>query len=87
MTQQQVREWWNRNPMSYDVDDPIPFEEGSREYFREIDRRIRELESLRASLDDLSRYIEHCECEPGQAVLDCNYCPILDEEGGDLNGP
>src|SRR6266508_2809814 len=26
--------------MSYDVDDPIPFEEGSQEYFREIDRRI-----------------------------------------------
>jgi len=47
----------------------------------EIDRRIRELESLRTSLDDLSRHIEHCECEPGQAVLDCNYCPILDEEG------
>jgi ubiquinone/menaquinone biosynthesis C-methylase UbiE len=39
-TQQQVRDWWNRNPMSYDVDDPIPFEEGSREFFREIDRRI-----------------------------------------------
>jgi ubiquinone/menaquinone biosynthesis C-methylase UbiE len=40
VTQQQVRDWWNRNPMSYDVDDPIPFEEGSQEYFREIDRRI-----------------------------------------------
>lgn len=26
--------------MSYDVDDPIPFEDGSREYFEEIDRRI-----------------------------------------------
>jgi 2-polyprenyl-3-methyl-5-hydroxy-6-metoxy-1,4-benzoquinol methylase len=39
-TQQQVREWWNRNPMSYDVDDPIPYEEGSPEFFREIDRRI-----------------------------------------------
>jgi ubiquinone/menaquinone biosynthesis C-methylase UbiE len=26
--------------MSYDVDDPIPFDEGSQEFFREIDRRI-----------------------------------------------
>ena len=26
--------------MSYDVDDPIPFAEGSQDYFREIDRRI-----------------------------------------------
>jgi ubiquinone/menaquinone biosynthesis C-methylase UbiE len=40
MAQEQVREWWNRNPMSYDVDDPIPYEAGTREYFREIDRRI-----------------------------------------------
>jgi ubiquinone/menaquinone biosynthesis C-methylase UbiE len=40
VSQQQVREWWSRNPMSYDVDDPIPFDEGSQDYFREIDRRI-----------------------------------------------
>ena len=40
MTQQDVREWWNRNPMSYDVDDPIPHPVGSREYFRELDSRI-----------------------------------------------
>jgi 2-polyprenyl-3-methyl-5-hydroxy-6-metoxy-1,4-benzoquinol methylase len=40
VSQTQVREWWNRNPMSYDVDDPIPYDEGSQEFFREIDRRI-----------------------------------------------
>jgi ubiquinone/menaquinone biosynthesis C-methylase UbiE len=40
VTQQHVREWWNRNPMSYDVDDPIPHPAGTREYFREIDSRI-----------------------------------------------
>jgi len=40
VTQQQVREWWNRNPMSYDVDDPIRQPEGTREYFRELDSRI-----------------------------------------------
>lgn len=39
-SQQQVREWWNRNPMSYDVDDPIDAAPGTREYFEEIDRRI-----------------------------------------------
>jgi len=40
VTQQQVREWWNRNPMSYDVDEPIPHERGTAEYFRELDSRI-----------------------------------------------
>jgi ubiquinone/menaquinone biosynthesis C-methylase UbiE len=39
-TKQDVRDWWNRNPMSYDADDPIPYEPGTREYFHEIDRRI-----------------------------------------------
>jgi 2-polyprenyl-3-methyl-5-hydroxy-6-metoxy-1,4-benzoquinol methylase len=39
-TQDQVRAWWNRNPMSYDVDDPIVHPVGSQEYYREIDRRI-----------------------------------------------
>ncbi len=49
--QQQVREWWNRNPMSYDVDDPIPYEEGSQEYFREIDRRIFHPRYMRLTAD------------------------------------
>lgn len=35
-----VRDWWQRNPMSYDVDDPIPHERGSRPYFEELDRRV-----------------------------------------------
>ena len=50
-TQEQVREWWNRNPMSYDVDDPIPYEEGSQEYFREIDRRIFHPRYMRLTAD------------------------------------
>lgn len=40
MTQTQVRAWWNRNPMSYDVDEPIPYDETSPEYFRELDSRV-----------------------------------------------
>jgi ubiquinone/menaquinone biosynthesis C-methylase UbiE len=40
VTQQQVREWWNRNPMSYDVDDPIVEAPGSQAFFRELDSRI-----------------------------------------------
>jgi glycogen(starch) synthase len=40
VSQQQVRDWWSRNPMSYDVDDAIPYDPDTREYFREIDRRI-----------------------------------------------
>jgi ubiquinone/menaquinone biosynthesis C-methylase UbiE len=51
VTQQQVREWWNRNPMSYDVDDPIPYAEGSREYFREIDARIFHPRYMRLTAD------------------------------------
>jgi ubiquinone/menaquinone biosynthesis C-methylase UbiE len=38
--QKLVRDWWQRNPMSYDVDDPIPHEPGTREYFEELDRRV-----------------------------------------------
>jgi MerR family copper efflux transcriptional regulator len=49
----------------------------------EINKRIAELEALRTELDGLSRHVEHCECEPGQALADCCFCPILDEEGGD----
>jgi ubiquinone/menaquinone biosynthesis C-methylase UbiE len=51
VTQQQVREWWNRNPMSYDVDDPIPHAEGSREYFRELDARIFHPRYMRLTAD------------------------------------
>src|SRR5256885_11953851 len=40
MTQKHVRAWWNRNPMSYDVDEPIAAETGSPEYFRELDSRV-----------------------------------------------
>jgi len=55
MTQEQVREWWNRNPMSYDVDHPIPYEEGSQEYFREIDRRIFHPRYMRLTADATGR--------------------------------
>lgn len=55
MTQEQVREWWNRNPMSYDVDDPIPYPEGSTEYFREIDRRIFHPRYMRLTADAAGR--------------------------------
>jgi ubiquinone/menaquinone biosynthesis C-methylase UbiE len=62
VTQQQVRDWWNRNPMSYDVDDPIPYEEGSREYFREIDRRIFHPRYMRLTADargrSFGRYVD-----------------------------
>ena len=50
-TQEQVREWWNRNPMSYDVDDPIPFAEDSQEYFRELDSRIFHPRYIRLTAD------------------------------------
>lgn len=51
MGQREVREWWNRNPMSYDVDDPISYPEGSREYFRELDARIFHPRYMRLTAD------------------------------------
>lgn len=51
-TQEQVREWWSRNPMSYDVDVPIPYDEGSQDFFREIDRRIFHPRHMRLTADE-----------------------------------
>ena len=72
-TQEQVREWWDRNPMSYDVDDPIPYEEGSREYFREIDRRIFHPRYMRLTADasgkPFSLFVDY-ESLRGKNVLD-----------------
>ncbi len=73
MTQEQVREWWNRNPMSYDVDDPIPYDEGSQEYFREIDRRIFHPRYMRLTADVrgrvFGRYVDFDELD-GKEVLE-----------------
>jgi ubiquinone/menaquinone biosynthesis C-methylase UbiE len=41
--------------MSYDVDDPIPYEEGSQEYFREVDRRIFHPRYMRLTADAQGR--------------------------------
>jgi SAM-dependent methyltransferase/glycosyltransferase involved in cell wall biosynthesis len=55
MSQEQVREWWSRNPMSYDVDDPIPYASDSRQYFREVDRRIFHPRYMRLTADASGR--------------------------------
>ena len=72
-TQQQVRDWWSRNPMSYDVDDPIPYDEGSQEYFREIDRRIFHPRYMRLTADatgkPFSLFVDFDALE-GKDVLD-----------------
>jgi len=73
VSQEQVREWWNRNPMSYDVDDPIPYEEGSQEYFREIDRRIFHPRYMRLTADangrTFGRYVDF-DALDGKVVLE-----------------
>ena len=38
--------------MSYDVDEPIPYDEASQEFFREIDRRIFHPRYMRLTADD-----------------------------------
>jgi ubiquinone/menaquinone biosynthesis C-methylase UbiE len=60
--QDQVRAWWNRNPMSYDVDAPIAYPRDSPEYFRELDARIFHPRYMRLTVaeDDgrpFSRYV------------------------------
>jgi SAM-dependent methyltransferase len=38
--QRQNRSWWESHPMRYDFDRDTPFEEGSPEFYREIDERL-----------------------------------------------
>jgi len=62
-TQRQVRDWWNRNPMSYDVDAPIPHPPGSPEYFHELDGRIFHPRYMRLTVAEadgrpFSRYVD-----------------------------
>jgi ubiquinone/menaquinone biosynthesis C-methylase UbiE len=54
-TKEQVREWWSRNPMSYDVDAPIAHPPDSREYFRELDSRIFHPRYMRLTANESGR--------------------------------
>lgn len=38
--QDENRAWWEKHPMRYDWNQPIPFDEFSKEFFEEIDRRF-----------------------------------------------
>ena len=76
MTQADVREWWNRNPMSYDVDDPIPHEPGTREFFRELDSRVFHPRVLRLTARDGGRpfsYYVDFDSLAGKDVLDVGF--------------
>jgi ubiquinone/menaquinone biosynthesis C-methylase UbiE len=93
-TQEQVRDWWNRNPMSYDVDDPIPYDEGSPEYFREIDRRIFHPRYMRLTADPsgkpFSLFVDFDSLE-GKDVLDVGIgsgiaTQLLAESGAKVTG-
>jgi ubiquinone/menaquinone biosynthesis C-methylase UbiE len=73
MAQEQVRDWWHRNPMSYDVGDPIVAPGGSREYFRELDRRVFDPRVLRLTVGPdgrpFSRFVDF-EGLRGKRVLE-----------------
>jgi DNA-binding transcriptional MerR regulator len=43
----------------------------------EIARLIDELQALDRELDALKAHAEHCECEPGLTLADCEYCSLL----------
>jgi ubiquinone/menaquinone biosynthesis C-methylase UbiE len=75
-TQDQVRDWWNRNPMSYDVDEPIPHPEGSAEYFRELDSRVFHPRVLRLTARSGGRPFSHYvdfDALRGKDVLDVGF--------------
>jgi ubiquinone/menaquinone biosynthesis C-methylase UbiE len=73
MSQAQVRDWWNRNPMSYDVGEPIPFPDDSAEYFRELDSRVFDPRVLRLTVGadgrPFSRFVDFASVE-GKDVLE-----------------
>lgn len=73
MSQDRVRDWWNRNPMSYDVDDPIPHEQGTAEYFRELDSRVFDHRVLRLTRSGdgppFSRFVDFAAAR-GRDVLE-----------------
>jgi MerR family copper efflux transcriptional regulator len=54
----------------------------------QIDQRIAELQALRTQLEELEEHVQHCQAEarPGQTVVECTFCPIIDEEGGAPDG-
>jgi ubiquinone/menaquinone biosynthesis C-methylase UbiE len=94
MTQARVREWWNRNPMSYDVDDPIPHEVGTREYFQELDRRVFHPRVLRLTARKGGRpfsYYVDFDALRGKDVLDVGFgsgfsVQLFAEAGANVTG-
>ena len=94
-SQESVRDWWNRNPMSYDVGEPIPHERGSREYFRELDSRVFDPRVLRLTVDrsdgrPFSRFVDF-DSLAGKDVLDVGFgsgfsVQLLAEAGANVNG-
>ena len=69
-----MREWWNRNPMSYDVDAPIEHPRGSPAYFREVDSLIFHPRYMRLTVSDddsrpFSRYVDFDSLQ-GRDVLE-----------------
>lgn len=68
-----VRDWWNRNPMSYDVGEPIPYAPGSKEYFRELDSRVFSPRVLRLTVGPdgrpFSRFVDFASLK-GKRVLE-----------------
>jgi len=72
-TQDQVRRFWNENPMSYDVGEPIAAPPGSQEYFRELDSRVFDPRVLRLTVGPdgrpFSRFVDFGSLE-GKRVLE-----------------
>jgi ubiquinone/menaquinone biosynthesis C-methylase UbiE len=93
-SQDRVRDWWNRNPMSYDVDDPIPYEWGTKEYFRELDSRVFHPRVLRLTTRNGGRpfsYYVDFESLRGKDVLDVGFgsgfsVQLFAEAGANVTG-
>jgi ubiquinone/menaquinone biosynthesis C-methylase UbiE len=93
-SQERVRAWWNDNPMSYDVDDPIAHAPGTKEYFRELDARVFHPRVLRLTARPGGRpfsYYVDFDSLRGKRVLDVGFgsgfsVQLFAEAGADVTG-
>jgi MerR family mercuric resistance operon transcriptional regulator len=54
----------------------------------QIDRRIAELQALQMELAELEDHVRHCQsaARPGQMAVECGFCAVIDEKGGEADG-
>lgn len=69
--QAKIQEWWTLNPMLYDRKKTLKFPQGTREFFKEIDRRFFEAAFFAQKEEEIpfSRLVDYNACK-GKFVLE-----------------